>query len=92
MRLSEKELDLIRQTIRRHCNDARIFLFGSMLDPAQKGGDIDLFIITQETVEPIKRGKIRYTLEEKLLRPVDLIFHKDFERPIEKEALKGIEL
>jgi len=92
MRVKEKDLNLIKSTIKDHIDDAKIYLFGSMLNDAKKGGDIDLFIITKKNVSYDTIAKIRYILEENLLRPIDLIFHKDFNRYIEKEALKGVEI
>ena len=87
MRLKKKDIELIKQTIQKYFSDAKVYLFGSMLDDNKRGGDIDLYIITNEEVDLLTKTKIRYFLEDNLLRPVDLIFHKDFNRLIEKEAL-----
>jgi len=90
MRISDKELNLIKNTIQKYIKDAKIYLFGSIIDDNKKGGDVDIFIITNQKVDLKIKSKIKFFLEENLLREVDLVFHKDFHRLIEQEALKGI--
>ena len=92
MRLTQSEITLIKNTIKKYINDAKIYIFGSRLDDSKKGGDIDIFIITDKKVTLQIETKIKFFLEEELLKPIDLVFHRDFEREIEKEALKGIEI
>jgi len=92
MRLTQSEITLIKDTIKKYINDAKIYIFGSRLDDSKKGGDIDIFIITDKKVTLQIEAKIKFFLEEELLKPIDLVFHRDFEREIEKEALKGIEI
>jgi len=92
MRLTQSEITLIKNTIKKYINDAKIYIFGSRLDDSKKGGDIDIFIITDKKVTLQIEAKIKFFLEEELLKPIDLVFHRDFEREIEKEALKGIEI
>ncbi|RUM56195.1 MAG: nucleotidyltransferase domain-containing protein [Nautilia sp.] len=92
MRLTQSEITLIKDTIKKYINDAKIYIFGSRLDDSKKGGDIDIFIITDKKVTLQIESKIKFFLEGELLKPIDLVFHRDFEREIEKEALKGIEI
>ncbi len=89
MRLTQKEIEIIKNTINRYIKDSKIYLFGSRLDDNKKGGDIDIFIISQENSYELKI-KIRSKLKYLLHKPIDIIFHKDFKKDIEKEALKGI--
>ena len=64
MRLSEKQIEVIRNTAFNHFgDDVHVFLFGSRTDPYKKGGDIDLLIRTQ---------KEKMHLKQKLLFLVDL--------------------
>ena len=90
MRLESKEIEIIKQTASQVFGDVEIYLFGSRLDDAKKGGDIDLFINTKSDLET----KIRYKskLQTLLHKPVDIVVHKDSSRAIEQEALKGIKL
>lgn len=88
MRLSNQEVKIIKEVVSKYLKDYKIYLFGSRLDNAKKGGDIDLFIISKE-MDYVKRLKIEAKLEMVLQKPVDIVYHKDFKRDIEKEALKG---
>lgn len=89
MRLSEKEVNLIKSTLVSVFGDVKIYLFGSRLDDSKKGGDIDLFIISNNATLSNKI-KALAKLKRMLHKPIDLVLHKDFSREIEKEALKGI--
>jgi predicted nucleotidyltransferase len=94
MRLTQKEIETIKSTILNLFGEVKIYIFGSRLDDEAKGGDIDIFIIPKESIENqrIKKAKAIFLLEERLLKPIDIIIHKDFSRLIEKEALKGVEI
>ncbi|MCD6258176.1 MAG: nucleotidyltransferase domain-containing protein [Helicobacteraceae bacterium] len=93
MRLSNKEIAIIKEKISAIFGDAVIYLFGSRIDDAKKGGDIDLYIIPQ-TYEDIfkKKMKIKTLLEDALYKPVDIVIAKNNKRLIEQEALKGLKL
>ena len=94
MRLTKKEIEIIKKTILEQFGEAKIYIFGSRLDDKAKGGDIDIFLIPKESIENqrVKKAKAIFLLEERLLKPIDIIVHKDFSRLIEKEALKGVEI
>ena len=93
MRLTQKEIEFINKTIKNFL-DCEIYLFGSRIDDNLKGGDIDLYIIPKEKNfnEFEIQMNIREILENELYLPVDLIFSKNKNRDIEKEALKGIKI
>ena len=46
MRLSKKEISL--KKILQNFPDAKIYIFGSILDDSVRGGDVDIFIITDK--------------------------------------------
>lgn len=50
MRLSTAELDIVRKAFKAHfeAND-QLWLFGSRVDDAKRGGDLDFYIETQQT-------------------------------------------
>ena len=78
MRLTEKEIKVIRKQVLLADPDAKIFLFGSRTNDEAKGGDIDLLIISDKIgfKEKIKiRLAIFNELEEQRL---DLVVKKDF--------------
>ena len=89
MRLSEKEISIIRDTVFDIFGSAQIYLFGSRLDESKKGGDIDLFIISNEHNLLEKKIKALAKLKRILHKPIDIVLHKDFDRIIEQEALQG---
>lgn len=50
MRLSPRQIDVIRQAALDTFGPAtRVWLFGSRVDDSKRGGDIDLYIETDET-------------------------------------------
>ena len=66
MRLSPFERKSISETVREYLPNARVYLYGSRVDDAKRGGDIDLMIVDQEPV-PLKAiWRIRDRLWEKI--------------------------
>jgi predicted nucleotidyltransferase len=91
MRLIPKEVDIIKKVVLSELSDGIIYLFGSRLDESKRGGDIDLFIISKAKSYE-KKLHLKAKLKELLHKPVDIVFHSNFDRAIEEEALKGIKL
>ena len=93
MRLTPDERLVIKEIIEEIFGPARVILFGSRLDSDKKGRDIDLFVIPAN-MDDLYRKKLRASakLEMLLYKPVDIVVHRDFDRAIEKEALRGVEL
>jgi len=92
IRLSSEEIEIIKNSITQIFGESEIYIFGSRLKE-KKGGDIDIFIIPQNRENLFeKKLKALVLLEKQLFKPVDLVVHKNFDRIIEKEALKGVRL
>jgi len=92
IRLSDKEIEIIKNSITQIFGESEIYIFGSRLKE-KKGGDIDIFIIPKNRENLFeKKLKALVLLEKQLFKPVDLVLHKNFDRIIEKEALKGIKI
>jgi len=79
MRLSEREQATIQRVIQREVPAGarpEIRVFGSCLDDAARGGDVDLYLEVQgldtERRAALRR-RLRPQLEEALDRPVDLV-------------------
>ena len=89
--MQQKEIKIIKETIYQLFEESKIYIYGSRLDDVKRGGDIDIFVIPSQKVENIrvKRAKLKLFLEERLLKPVDILIHQDFKRKIEQEALQG---
>lgn len=93
MRLTNKELDIIKKEVISIFSESKIYLFGSRLDDSKKGGDIDLYIIPYNNEDAFrKKLRLKTTLEDKLLKPFDILLSKDKSSLIEQEALKGIRI
>lgn len=91
MRLSPAQKTVILETLlRRFGKGTRVYLFGSMLDDARSGGDIDLFVepARVEGSFLIEEGRVRRELEALLFRPVDLVLKKRRPTPFEEWVRK----
>ena len=92
MRLTTYEITSIKETFKEMFSDGKIFLFGSRVDDAKKGGDIDLYIKLDyplDTKERLhKKSQFRIKLEDKIgEQKINIIISKDTNKSIEKEAL-----
>jgi predicted nucleotidyltransferase len=46
MRLSQKQVRFIKEAVHKRDATARIYLFGSRVDPELRGGDIDILLLS----------------------------------------------
>ena len=60
MRLTPKEIDIIKDSVDKIFGKSTIYLFGSRLDNSKKGGDIDLYIELEDK-ENLFELQRRYT-------------------------------
>ncbi|PIP03773.1 MAG: hypothetical protein COZ23_10590 [Hydrogenophilales bacterium CG_4_10_14_3_um_filter_58_23] len=64
MRLTIQEVDVIKATARRiFGSGVRIWLFGSRVDDSKRGGDIDLYLETDEILESAGQAASRFGAE-----------------------------
>ncbi len=88
MRLSDSEVTAITESFKEAFDTGTIYLFGSRIDDAQKGGDIDLYIQTHDT-DKVKR-KIDFLVKLKRAigeQKIDVVLSYDRDSAIEKEAI-----
>lgn len=92
MRLSSQENKTIRRILNKADPHGRIYLFGSRVDDAKKGGDIDLFFESSMTLGLKLRLALEYQLSAECDTKVDLLVknHGQDEIPIFEIARKGI--
>lgn len=95
MRLTQFEHRSILTAFRDVFQEGDIYLFGSRVNDHKKGGDIDLYIETEQS-DNLSEKKIQFLLLlESLIgeQKIDIVFHRDSTRLIEQEAKnKGIKL
>ena len=74
MRLSTAQIEAIKQEAEHFFGaKAEVWLFGSRVDDAAKGGDIDLYVETDAVNVVLTAARIRSELEDRLGRCVDLV-------------------
>jgi len=76
MRLTEAQRQSIKSTVTKVIGEAsRVWLFGSRVDDAKRGGDIDFYVETSP--HPLMdEVRCKQYLEEALDTPVDLIVRR----------------
>jgi predicted nucleotidyltransferase len=96
MRLSEKERSLIKKAFQESFGSGKVYLFGSRVDDAQRGGDIDLYLVPGQTYPDLRERKRKFLIrlmEYLGEQKIDVIVAQDPSRLIEQEAIRtGIEL
>ena len=95
MRLSRRIQNSIKKSIYDSFGDVDIYLFGSRVDDAKKGGDIDLAIDTKISKEEFKANKIKFLVsmvKMGLDLKIDLVkYNQDdslFEKEISNNSIK----
>ena len=74
MRLTPAQTDLIvEKVIEQFGMDARVMLFGSRLDDAARGGDIDLLVESDGRATLRQRALATIGIERALQIPVDIV-------------------
>ncbi len=88
LRLESKEIEAINQTFKEIFKKGKIYLFGSRVNDNKKGGDIDLFIIS-DNANMQKKIEFLSLLKEKIGdQKIDVVISRDKNRTIEQKALK----
>lgn len=98
MRLTEYEIQTIKNSCQKVFDGGSIYLFGSRTDDTKKGGDVDLYIVPDEELPSfvLLEKKIDFLVQLKSLigeQKIDVVIARDSKRLIEQEALsKGVKL
>lgn len=97
MRLTPEQLQFIKATIARNFGqNARVWLFGSRVDDARRGGDVDLYVEPPPgSPDPfMQRLRCLAELKQGLPYPVDLVLaDAALSRPIDRIArAQGVRL
>jgi predicted nucleotidyltransferase len=92
LRLSQKEIEIIKNIITSSFGKSKIYIFGSQTNLKKRGGDIDIFVIPSKEINFKTKLLTKIKLQDELLKPVNIIISSDLNRDIEKEALKSIRI
>ena len=95
MRLTAEEQKRIKQQVSNvFGKGSKVFLFGSRVDDAKKGGDIDLFIEAEHLINEAEQKITLITQLQLALgdQKIDIVLAKDANRLIEQEARNKGEL
>jgi predicted nucleotidyltransferase len=75
MRLSPEQKEVLLKIVREHLGqNSDVYLFGSRLDDAATGGDVDILVEVERPVSKIAHVRLVLDLEEALGLPVDAAF------------------
>jgi len=72
MRIKPEQVELTIKVVHRYFADASVWLFGSRVDDAKKGGDFDFYIETAQTDIALPMARARGELTDSLGIKVDL--------------------
>lgn len=93
MRLTPDEVRSIKKVFKEVFEEGQIYLFGSRVDDARRGGDIDLYVDLKHPLQikelMEKKSQFRLKLYEMIgEQKIDVVVSEDKNRSIEKEILK----
>ena len=72
IRLNSYEQKMIKKAFLETFEEGDIYLFGSRVDPTQKGGDIDLYLVPNTKFEDERERKIKFLIK---LNPLNKVIH-----------------
>jgi predicted nucleotidyltransferase len=88
MRLANEERSAIGNAIRQADAQAQIYLFGSRVDDAARGGDIDLLVLSKR-INLMAKIDILAQLHRKLgERKIDIAVYPDATRPFPRMVMR----
>lgn len=77
MRVTQYEKQVLLQAIKQVDTEAKVYLFGSRVDDAKKGGDIDILIHSQALNKQALR-KIKWQIMEQLgEQKIDVVISRE---------------
>lgn len=92
MRLTRKEVNLLKEKLASLSKEAKLYLFGSRVDDSRRGGDIDLLVVSSKlTKKDLRKLRVAFFKvfgEQKLdILLDDGSFTKPFHKMISKKAV-----
>ena len=90
MRITSKQHQAIKKYFLEIFKEGQIYLFGSRVDDEKKGGDIDLYIRTENRKELVRK-KVDFLVKLKReigQQKIDVVFDKGLHRMIDSLAIR----
>lgn len=82
VRLTPSQVSIIRDAALEVAgSQARVWLYGSRLDDARRGGDVDLLVESTPPMGLRARAKLKWLIEQRLGLPVDVLAAAGDETP-----------
>ncbi len=97
MRISQEQASKIRQLVQNTVGEgSKVWLFGSRVDDAKRGGDVDLYVEVAKACDLPRKLSLMSEIQKSMgLRKVDLLIKTDAdpEKPIHATAKsEGVQL
>lgn len=89
IRLKPNEVKIIKESVAEFDPEAKIFLFGSRVDPMKRGGDIDLLIFSQSLQEMDSLKILRKIFDRMEEQKIDILIASNATDPFVKIALRN---
>lgn len=88
MRLSKEEVDAIKEVVEEYDSAAQVYLYGSRAKDGERGGDIDLLLLSRKLGQG-DAARIRYDLWERIgEQKIDILVAADDSHPFARIALR----
>jgi predicted nucleotidyltransferase len=88
MRLNRAQLETILSSVLEFIGeDSEVRVFGSRLDDARRGGDLDLLLISHTRIPLLVRAELKQALESRLHLPVDILNYSRDTKPTPFQAI-----
>tara|TARA_R110002012_G_scaffold55315_6_gene141192 strand:+ start:1060 stop:1368 length:309 start_codon:yes stop_codon:yes gene_type:complete len=88
MRLTQTQRDIILSSVREFVGSSvDVQVFGSRLDDAKRGGDVDLLLISQTAITLLACAELKMALEQRLQLPVDILTYVATVEPTPFQAI-----
>jgi uncharacterized protein len=89
VRLTDRERNTIVNAVHRYDAHARVYLFGSRVDDAKRGGDIDL-LVRSASIGPAERRRIRRSICDVIgEQKIDILVAANLDKPLARVAQRS---
>lgn len=88
MRLTRSQRETLVSCVRQFVGeDIDVRVFGSRLDDARRGGDLDLLLVSPTPISLLTRAELKQVLEARLQLPVDIVTYAQGDKPTPFQAM-----